>query len=283
MKFRAVLLFLTAGCLYAQESPAPPPVDARDRALWEVGLIGAGFYSPDYPAAGQKHAKWLAAPYGIYRGRILKADREGARARLVHWRPLDMEMSFAAAFASHSKDNVARQGMPDLDYLLEAGPRASVLLSRLGGTGTLRFFLPVRAVFSTDFGNFKHRGFTVSPALFAQVQPFLGSKWIALTQLAGRFGNRQMSAYFYDIAPEFARPDRPFYDARAGYMGTDLFAGIAVPMGARWRLFTGGQLYLNAGSANSTSPLYLRRIDYSVGLGISYALFFSRHSGDTQL
>ena len=288
MKLKPFLLLIAlSGVLRADEVPAPAAAPApspeiglaeasvQGRSLWEAGVIGADLYQPDYPAAGQKHAKWLAAPYLIYRGRILRADREGARARLVRGRWADVEMSFAASFATRSKDNDARTGMPDLDYLLEMGPRVSVLLSRLDGRGSLRLFLPARAVFSTDLSNLKHRGFTYSPALYAQVEPFWRSGWIGLMQLAGRFGDRQINAYFYDVAPEFARPDRPAYDARAGYLGSDLFAGVAIPMGRRWRLFTGGQLYFDGGSANSASPLFKRRTDYSVGLGLSYALYFS--------
>lgn len=267
-----MLLVTVAAGLGAED----PPVPERDNALWEVGVIAADLYLPDYPAAGQKHAKWLAAPYGIYRGRILRADREGARARLLHGRRLDLEMSFAASFATRSKDNAARAGMPDLDYLVEVGPRLSTLLSRLGGRGTLRFFLPARAVYSTDLRNLKHRGFTCGPALYAQVEPLWRPGWIGLLQLAGRFGDRAMNAYFYDVAPEFEQMSRPAYSARAGYLGSDLFAGVAIPMGGRWRLFTGGQLYDSHGSANQASPLFKRIQDFSIGIGLSYTLYYSK-------
>src|SRR5438105_3054277 len=102
-----VLLVLAIATAQAQD----PEVTERDSALWDAGIIGADLYLPDYPAAGQTHAKWIAAPYLIYRGKILRADREGARARLVHGRRVDVEMSFAASFATRSKDNDAREGM----------------------------------------------------------------------------------------------------------------------------------------------------------------------------
>ncbi len=248
---------------------------AVDDALWEIGAVGGDVYVPDYPAAGQKHAKWIAAPYGIYRGSIFRADRQGARARLVQGRWVDIEMSFSASFASHSKDNMARAGMPDLDYLLEFGPRLSVLLSRLNDYGSLRFFVPVRAVYSSNLSNFKLRGFTYTPALYAQVEPFWHRGWIGLCQLTSRFGSRQLTAYYYDVAPEYALPQRPIYEARAGYLGTDLFTGVAIPIGTRWRFFGGGQLYFDDGSANRASPLFKRTFDYSVGAGLSYAIFRS--------
>jgi MipA family protein len=295
------LLLLSASALQAQNAPLEPsaaPVPAstpvaissttaataeRDEALWEVGVVGGELYLPDYPAAGEKHAKWIAAPYVVYRGKILRADREGARARIVRGRWADVEMSFSGSFATHSQDNVARQGMPDLDYMIEMGPRASLLLYEWGdplnfqsSAGTLRLYVPVRAVFSSDLSNFKPRGFTYSPALYTQAEPFLRPGWIGLLVLTGRFGNRTYASYFYDVAPEFARPDRQAYDARAGYVGSDVFAGVVIPIGKRWRIFTGGQFYYDEGSANISSPLFQRRSDFSVGLGISYAFFRSK-------
>ena len=133
----------------------------------------------------------------------------------------------------------------------------------------------MRAAFSSDLSNFKPRGYTYTPALYTQIEPFCHKGWIGFLQLAGRFGDRQMEAYFYDVAPEFARADRPTYDAREGYQGSDLFAGVAIPCGARWRLFTGAQYFYDGGSANSASPLFLRKSDYSLGFGLSYAIFRS--------
>ena len=74
--------------------------------------------------------------------------------------------------------------------------------------------------------------------------------------MTGNFADRQLNAYFYDVQPEFATPDRPAYQARAGYQGTDLFAGVIVPLTKYLRVFTGGQFLLHTGSTNSASPLY---------------------------
>src|SRR5688572_13316365 len=123
--FSAFCIFISL----ANAETVPPDVGPQDLALWEAGIGGGVGYLPDYPAAGQNHLKGLGFPYFIYRGRILRADREGARARFVHTPLADVEMSFAASFSSDSEDNEARRGMPDLDYLVEAGPRVTLKLS----------------------------------------------------------------------------------------------------------------------------------------------------------
>lgn len=251
-------------------------VNAGEHSLWELGLAAAGAYMPDYPAAAQNRGKWIVAPYGVYRGRIVRADREGARARLVHTKLYEMDLSIAASFASRAKDNDARQGMPDLDYLFELGPRLTFGISELGGRGKLMLFVPVRAVFSTDLGDLQHRGYSAAPALHARYLLSRQKNIMGILQLTSTFGNRQLNSYFYDVAPAFIRADRSFYDARGGYMGSDLFAGLLIPLGKRLRFFSGGQLLNHSGSANQVSPLFKNHINYSVAMGVVCTLWRSK-------
>ena len=272
-------LFLGPQLVFAVVEPTGElPVSPREKALYELGIFGGMAYLPDYPASNQSRPKWLAAPYFIFRGHVVRADREGARARLARNRLFDVEMSFSGSFATNSSGNEARRGMPDLDYLAEIGPRLSFPLSDLGGFGKLNLFLPLRAVFSTNFSRFNHRGFTVTPALYARLWDFLRPGWFGIAQLTANFSDRQNSAYFYDVAPEFARPDRPFYDARAGYMGSDFLAGLLIPIGARVRLFTGAQFLDHDGSANTASPLFKQRTNVTAIVGLSYMFFQSKKS-----
>lgn len=271
-------LLLLASVAACAETPVTNGNVHDEKALWEAGILGGIAYLPDYPASSQNHPKWIVAPYLIYRGNVLRADREGARARLLRKRYADLEMSFSGSFATRSKDNDARRNMPDLDYLLETGPRLSIPISDMGGRGRLRFFWPVRAVLSSNFKNLHHRGWTTSPALYARFNDLFYRDWIGVVQLTSSFGNRSINAYFYDVAPEFSTPQRPFYDAHAGYIGSDFFAGLAVPVGRRWRLFTGAQTALYEGSANQGSPLFRRNFNYTLVFGVSCLLFQSRRA-----
>jgi hypothetical protein len=142
--------------------------------------------------------------------------------------------------------------------------------------GKLSLLIPVRAVCSTDFGNFHHRGFTTTPALYSRwrIGPTGDYFWVA--QLTANFGNRQINAYFYDVAPAYARPDRPAYDAHGGYLGSDFFTGFLVPLGQRWRLFGGVQTLVHSGSANEGSPLFRHHFNYSVATGLIWTIYRSR-------
>jgi len=56
--------------------------------------------------------------------------------------------------------------MPDLDMVFEVGPALEICLwQNCSGDSKLQFRLPVRAVFSTDFGSIESRGGSAHPNL----------------------------------------------------------------------------------------------------------------------
>ncbi len=245
----------------------------------EVGVLGGTAYTPDYPAAEQNHFRHLGIPYIIYRGDFLRADRDGARAKLYGARHFLFEMSFGGSFPARSRDNRAREGMDDLDWLGELGPRVTVPIAHWGTGSTLKFYLPWRAVFSTDFTNLKPRGYTCAPNLSLRLNDFLRHEWIGFFQITGNFGTRMINSYLYDVPAAHVRADRPFYDARAGYMSTDLFSGLAIQLPKRIRLFLGHVFSYTEGSANRASPLYKKRVNLSGIVGLTWTFYESKTTG----
>ena len=53
------------------------PLTAEEMPVWEAGLGVGGIVSPSYRGAEDFSAYALPLPYFIYRGRFLKADRDG--------------------------------------------------------------------------------------------------------------------------------------------------------------------------------------------------------------
>ena len=70
----AVLALLLAGNAHAQSDDAP----AAALPLWELGALGFGSSQQAYPGADEQLTRGLLLPYGQYRGRFLRADRETA-------------------------------------------------------------------------------------------------------------------------------------------------------------------------------------------------------------
>jgi outer membrane protein len=247
-------------------------------SLIEAGIFVGGGSFPDYPGANHNQGRVLPLPYLIYRGSVVRADeRDGVRARMILAKRLHLEVSVAGSFPVNSKDNDTREGMPDLDWLGEIGPRLTFLITDPAASTRLKLLVPFRAVFSTNGGNFKHRGFSASPGFLLESFNFIRPRWRGIALLTAIFTDRQMNAYFYDVAPEFARSDRPVYDSRAGYLGTDLTLGLMVPFRrSRFRLFTGVQASYRDGAANIASPLFKSRTNYSLFAGAAYTFYRSR-------
>src|SRR5690349_2601489 len=97
------------------------PAFARDEPLWELGLGVAGVHFPDYRGSSHERNYALPAPYIVYRGDIVQADRGGLRGRIARSENLDLTLSAGASLPVESKDNPVRFGMPDLKPSVELG------------------------------------------------------------------------------------------------------------------------------------------------------------------
>ncbi len=98
------------------------PTTAEVHPLWEAGVGVVAGAIADYPGSDQYRVRGVPIPYFIYRGDFFRSDQSGTRLRTgsgnVEW-----EFSGGGTLSS-SSDSGARAGMPKLDYLLEAGPKA---------------------------------------------------------------------------------------------------------------------------------------------------------------
>ena len=70
----------------------------------------------------------LPIPYIVYRGEFFKADRDGIRSIFFDNDTFEVNASAGASFPVDSKNNDARQGMPDLKPTVELGPASDVVL-----------------------------------------------------------------------------------------------------------------------------------------------------------
>jgi MipA family protein len=244
--------------------------------VWEAGAFAAVFRTPEYPAADNV----LAAPYIIYRGETLRiGDGAIARAVAIDKRSYELDLSLAGSFNANSDDNVARQGMPDLDYIFELGPQLKLRLADLvfeeHGKGELYLNLQTRAAFSTDFSNFNYRGLVFQPELSYRQRGWLSDKTALSVSLSPTWATEQLHDYFYQVDNEFVTAQRQAFNAKGGYLGTDLSVFLSFNATQDVRIFMGGNMSLHGGAANSQSPLFKQNTQYSFGLGLVWRLYQS--------
>lgn len=103
----------------------PGPAHAEQKPLWEAGLgVGAATF-PDHPGSDRTQTYVLPAPYFVYRGEFLKADRDGLRGRFFNSDRIELNLTMGASAPVDSTDNAARQGMPDLNPPSRSGRRST--------------------------------------------------------------------------------------------------------------------------------------------------------------
>lgn len=232
--------------------------------LWELGIGAGALHLPHYRGSDQSHQWVLPVPYAVYRGEILRANRDGARAVLLDSQRLDIDVSVGATAPTRSAGNRARQGMADLAGTLEVGPNVNLTLAQ-GSGWKLDLRLPVHAV-ATLNRDFRSLGWTATPLL--NVDHRLGP-WNVGVQAAAMFGSAAYHRHFYGVAAADATPDRPAFEARGGYAGWRATVGVS----RRFEQFWLGA-YLRhdsvAGARFVSSPLVRQTQTVSGGLALSW-------------
>lgn len=249
----------------AAQPAAPPPLP-----LWEIGLVGSTAILPDYPGADRNRVRVLPLPYAIYRGERLRADNGGLRGRYRFSPDVELDLSFGGALPADSDGNPAREGMPDLDLLLEIGPRLTVVFARPNSDSSVSVALPVRAVFSTDFSDIDQRGLLIAPELVYSDRQLAGSAWRTRLSIGPVFGTEPLMDYFYGVAPAFARTDRPAFETEGGYLESRLSLALSRPLSKAFTIFTFLRLSSLEGATNADSPLLRETFNYSGGVGLAY-------------
>jgi outer membrane scaffolding protein for murein synthesis (MipA/OmpV family) len=263
----SIAALLLAG---ASASASAEPPSASKLPLWEAGLGIGAVSTPAYPGAETHSSRGLVLPFLIYRGEVLRSDQGGIGARLVNTDAVEFDIGFAASLPAHSKDVAAREGMPDLGTLIEFGPRVKLRIADIDANSRLRFDLPLRAVIEAR-GGVRRQGWTLEPRLVYETHG-PDKLWTFDAHLGAVFGDERINSYFYEVRPEFARPDRPAYHADGGLMlvRTGLFASRRVNPDVRLFGFVRYESY--AGAANRDSPLMKRAVGSSAGIGLAWTL-----------
>ncbi len=249
-------------------------------SLWELGVGGGAIEVANYPASSQRNSVVAAAPYVVYRGDIFRVgDGNGVRAVVVDKNNLEIGMSFGGAFAADSENGTAREGMPELDFLLEIGPQAIYKLKDYkfenGGNARLNARLQFRSAFSTDFSTIDNRGYVLNPVITYQQRGRLFEGTALSTSIGMLFATERFHDYFYQVSDEFVTDTRSAYDAKGGYLGTRLALSVSFPMSDSLRGFVGVGAQIHSGSANKDSPLYEKDITYSASIGFVWRLYKS--------
>ena len=235
-----------------------------DQPLWELGAGAAALSVPHYRGSDESHDWLLPVPYFVYRGRILRSDRDGTRAVLLDTERLDFDLSAAASPPTKSGDDRARAGMPDLSPTLSIGPNMNAHLGR-GPGWKLDLRVPLRAVFTVG-SHPRAIGWELSPVLNLDLQM---QGWNIGLQGGPLAATRAYHGYFYDVDAAYATAARPAYRAGGGAAGWAATASASRRLGDWW---LAGFVRADslAGAVFDASPLVRHRSNVTYGVSASW-------------
>ncbi len=253
--------------------------------LWEAGLGAGGGWTPDYPAAGQNHFRGLPPlPFVIYRGEFFQAgERSLARGLFVNTDKFELDLSLAGSLPADSSKNDAREGLDDLDFLGEIGPRISYFFTRDEAGNHKRLDVALRGVFSTDFSNFDYVGLVFHP-YYAQEFVDVGGIEGFNTQwsIGARWGDEGLMDLFYEVDAEDANANRAAFDAKPGYLGASLYGAFSYPVTDHLKLALAGNLASYHGAKNRDSDLFIDKWNVGVGFAAIWTLWKSETLSKTR-
>jgi outer membrane scaffolding protein for murein synthesis (MipA/OmpV family) len=264
----------------ADDAPAPPA-----ETFWEVGIGPGVARIPNYVGSDHTRTWTIPIPYIVVDSPHITIDRGVLSGILPLTGRLRLDLSLSGAPPVRGGDDHAREGMSELDGVVEIGPSLDFDLYRRTGAGwptpdsdRVSLELPVRSAFAIDFDHFERIGWIVNPLIEYQMKRPLALGRLTFTLNTGPlFQSQQYNAYFYEVRDRDARPGRPAYDADAGYAGWRIAGGA----GVRWRDFWFGAFarYINIRGADfDGSPLVKSDHYLAVGCGVAW-VFAGTHLG----
>jgi MipA family protein len=271
-----ILLLLTAAiripsACYGEESEP----NSDKLPLWECDLAGLIARLPDYRGSNEYKTYIFPLLYLVYRGESVKVSRDGVRG--IFWRNEKFETDISiSGNPPVSSDNAAREGMPDLDGIVEIGPALRYYFYKYNERNSLFLQGNLRMAFSVGYDNGLDTGregyISDLTLVYRNSRLFTESK-IAFTLNAGiQFSDSELHRYFYEVAPQYATSDRPSYKAKGGYGGAEISTSIEKKITSTISLWLYGRWININGAVFEDSPLVKTNENYVLGCFLSYKL-----------
>ncbi len=212
---------------------------------------------PHYPGSDEYQNYFFPLPYLVYRGEVVRANREGVRG--IFWRNDHFETDISLSGNPPAGDNRAREGMAELAATGEIGPALNYYFFEYGERDSLFLQASLRAAFSVDIDGgpeVGHEGYVSDFSFIYRDSTLFKAEKIRFHVSTGvRFADAALHSYFYEVRPAEARADRAAFTAGGGYGGLQLSASVVKELTARVSVSCFGRWLHLDGAAYDDSPL----------------------------
>jgi outer membrane scaffolding protein for murein synthesis (MipA/OmpV family) len=257
-----LLMSLVTGIGVAEEAPG----------YWELGAGVSYLQSPYYLGSDESKNYVVPFPHIVVRTDKFSVDRNSVRGHILSTDRFKFDISFSGAFKVDSDDSRLRQGIPDLDYIIEGGPALKWLLKgEFNGHNRITLDMPVRAAVVTDFGDMEYIGWRILPTLHWHNVVAGNGVWTIDNRLRLMYATGDFHDYLYSVDAPYVTPQREYYQADGGFSGWQYRFTLRHRIGDRSIGFY--LAYSNIADATyNDSPLVAENYNFSGGVFVSWVL-----------
>jgi len=187
--------------------------DERLLPLWETGAVGGVVSLPHYTGSDQRYTLPLVLPYVLYRGDFFRADRSGFKGMFYTSERVALDVSLSFGPPVQSSENDAREGMPDIPWTGQVGPRLVVRLYSNGAGLEVFGRLPVRSVGDI---NGAPVGWTIAPDMVVRANNILPWRIDCIASAGLLYGSAGYHDLFYSVDESHATDERAVYRSGEG-------------------------------------------------------------------
>jgi len=246
--------------------------EKTEKPLWEVGFAGGVFTMPHYVGSDQRYTLPLGIPYLLYRGEILRADRDGIRGRLLESNGVSLDLDFSFGLPVRN-NNQARSGMPPLRLTAQIGPQLNWIIEHRA-EDRLSLHLPWR--YAVDTSLIDH-GWVIEPSLRYDRYDLLPELDKLMLRIEGGllYGSRRYNHNYYGVEPIYATGSRPAYRAKTGLHSYFLDTSLRYKFDEDLNVAIKVRMRTLAPGTVADSPLVRKKFYISAGIGFSWSFWFS--------
>jgi len=274
-----ILLYLFSTIITSQSISAQinQRFHENSRPLFEIGLGAINIDIPYYPGSKKNQNRTIPFIWPVYRGKYLRIDQEGTRAKLTDSRSIELSFSLGFSFPINSNDNPIREGLKDIDYIGEIGPRIIFRLISNSDIQKLNFNISLRSAYEVNSTNLKSTqiGITGGPSISYWVYLTKSKSASLFTSVSLLYGNNEYNTFFYGISGNNSFPSSSSYKANSGEISRRIFSRIAFNIGDTLQLFFGGFYADLRHSKNIKSPLIEENNNSGIALGFLWSFYQS--------
>ncbi len=192
---------------------------AMAESKWTIGG-GIGHLNANaYIGTNEKTIINVPFPYFKLSTKWFDANKESTQLKLFNQTPFRLGLNYDVSLPVKSEDISKREGMSDLDPLLQIGPMLSYQLN-INSNFVWKWELPLLYAFSINDRTFNPNGWNVMPRISANLIITEFKSTSSLTWSFGPvYGSKQYHQYYYSINDADSTTNRSEYLATEGLAG----------------------------------------------------------------